>query len=94
MTDRPPGEALIPQCETRKVGDTTYISVPGPVPVIEAAGTAASLDDHFESHLDDTGLCQCSCEDCTTRTVKFCVCEDCRCESNADHAAWVWGATP
>ncbi len=43
-----------------------------------------------EDHFDPSGLCQCPCEECTTRTAKFCVCPDCRCESNADHTAWVW----
>jgi|GEM_PF-6011265 len=32
----PPGEPIISQSPKRKVGNTIYVSVPGPVPVIRA----------------------------------------------------------
>lgn len=45
----------------------------------------------IEDHFAPSGLCQCPCEDCTTRTAKFCVCEECPCEGEPGaHAAWVW----
>lgn len=49
----------------------------------------------IEDHFADGGLCQCPCEACTTRTAKFCVCEDCPCEGEPGaHAAWVWYDNP
>ena len=39
---------------------------------------------HVEPHLSG-GLCVCPCDECTTRTAKFCVCLDCSCESQEDH---------
>ncbi len=48
--------------------------------------SAIGLDyPHIEEHFDDTGLCQCPCSECTTRTSRQCVCEQCRCETDADH---------
>ena len=40
---------------------------------------------HVQPHFGETGLCCCPCGECTTRTAKFCVCEDCPCESQRDH---------
>lgn len=42
-------------------------------------------DDHFALN----GLCQCGCAECTTRLAGFCVCMDCPCESQEDHAHWI-----
>jgi hypothetical protein len=42
------------------------------------------MADHVAPHFD-AGLCVCPCGECTTRTAKFCVCEDCPCESQEDH---------
>jgi hypothetical protein len=43
------------------------------------------MADHVTPHFDEAGLCCCPCEECTTRTAKFCVCEACSCESQQDH---------
>jgi hypothetical protein len=44
-------------------------------------------NDHNEPHFSPSGLCQCSCQVCTTRPAKLCACADCPCDSRADHRA-------
>lgn len=38
------------------------------------------MEDHIPEHFGANGLCQCPCEECTTRTARFCVCPDCPCD--------------
>ena len=45
------------------------------------------MADHVAPHFDTEGMCQCPCDECTTRTAKFCVCGDCPCESQEEHGA-------
>lgn len=59
------------------------LGLPPGVEAVSAIGLP--MDGHVEPHQDATGLCQCPCEDCTTRLTMHCVCADCRCESRADH---------
>lgn len=40
---------------------------------------------HHDPHFLD-GLCDCDCEDCHLRLSRLCICPDCRCESEEDHA--------
>lgn len=48
--------------------------------------SAVGLDQpHIAEHLRSDGLCQCPCSECTTRTGQFCICDDCPCESDAEH---------
>lgn len=49
----------------------------------------AELDD---GHFAPAGLCQCGCADCTTR-LGLCTCLDCTCDSQDDHANWIWDDT-
>jgi hypothetical protein len=44
------------------------------------------MDGHVKPHLDTTGLCHCPCDQCTTRTIKLCVCLDCRCDDEPTSA--------
>jgi hypothetical protein len=50
------------------------------------------MNGHVAEHFAPDGLCQCPCDQCTTRTAKFCVCLDCPCEEQGEHAgmAAVW----
>jgi hypothetical protein len=43
------------------------------------------MPEHVDPHLDDTGLCQCPCDECTTRLAKLCLCMDCRCDGPGGH---------
>jgi len=45
-----------------------------------------SLGGHVEGHFDDLGLCQCPCDECTTRTAKMCVCLACLCDPDDPEA--------
>lgn len=38
------------------------------------------MADHIAEHFGPDGLCQCPCDECTTRLAKFCVCLDCPCD--------------
>lgn len=42
---------------------------------------------HIPNHLVPVGsLCLCPCEECTLRLTKGCICPDCPCEEDSDHA--------
>lgn len=56
---------------------------------IEQPCLAGLDDDHFAPN----GLCLCGCADCTTRLAGFCVCLVCVCDSQEDHAHWIWDDT-
>lgn len=50
---------------------------------------------HASPHFGDDGICWCPCADCRTRLAEFCLCLDCPCESDQDHATaldprWRW----
>jgi hypothetical protein len=40
---------------------------------------------HYEPHLDERGLCQCSCEQCYLRRADLCPCLECPCRGPEDH---------
>lgn len=51
------------------------------------SGIGLPMDGHVAGHLDGPGgLCGCPCDQCTTRGAMFCVCLDCPCEEQAEHA--------
>lgn len=43
------------------------------------------MNGHVAEHFAADGLCQCPCDQCTTRGVMFCVCLDCPCEEQSEH---------
>ena len=50
------------------------------------SATGLPMNGHVAEHFAPGGLCQCPCDQCTTRGAKFCVCLDCPCEEQAEHA--------
>ena len=43
------------------------------------------MNGHVAEHFAPDGLCQCPCDQCTTRGAMFCVCLQCPCEEQAEH---------
>jgi len=47
------------------------------------------MDGHVNPHFVRSGpmiaLCQCPCDECTTRLTKQCVCLDCPCDDDEEH---------
>lgn len=38
------------------------------------------MKDHIAEHFNGEGLCQCPCDECTSRAALFCLCVDCPCD--------------
>jgi len=69
------------QLPALKLGKGQPVPVEPPVTHIFTSRPATV---HSTPHLNETGFCVCSCDDCTGRLGGMCFCLDCRCECEED----------